>query len=211
MKVRFAVAMGLLFAVLTSPVVRADGIAGANTTTWIATESTLVSNATTQLYELAFNGPSTWTIELSCSSFSPPHFNCLGGAIHDIHSLNGNILNFPGATDFQLESDNIWDNIGGSGAPRTGCSSSFFPPCEPGIVNVYSATETWFPFGLGGPGTPGIQGFSLQFTLLDSFPSSPSPEQTPEPSSLLLMGTGVLGIAVAFWKRRNVPALLGRV
>jgi hypothetical protein len=82
-------------------------------------------------------------------------------------------------------------------------NGSFFHPSGDGFVSDAlvgrgTATLTLAP-SLGIPGTWSLQGARYSF-------ADPSPAPTPEPGTLLLMGTGLIGLAAIVRRARKPPA-----
>lgn len=181
------VVLAVILAASSTP---ADPIVGS--TTWVATETTVEANATTQIYFWSFVGPTDFTVTESFA-FSSPSF---GGfnffpTDHSISGISNEDFVGSGFVNDLIIVDAIFI-LTGAESPRSGCSVSDFPPCELGVVNVFSVTMGWavIPEGPGGELETTLGKFSFP-TLLESVPVS----STPEPSTLLLLGAGLIGLS----------------
>jgi hypothetical protein len=163
----------------------------ADSTACVATETTSVADATTQIYSWSFVGPTDCTL-VDTFSFGPP----IGS--FDFFLTNDVLSGVPGHNILGIlfpDDGTVFDPLmilTGGESPLSGCSLSDFPLCQPGVVNAYLATIDWslLPEEPGGELEAGAFNFSI------------TPISRPEPGTLLLLGTGLIGVScLGKWKR----------
>jgi hypothetical protein len=180
----------LLFTIfLVAPTLRADSF----TTTYVATDTLTSATATSESWAWTFTGPQATFGYVA--NFAPSSFLPFWGFTGD----SG--LSFISGTLPEGEILNFFHDTGSRGAPMNDCflGQTFgIIPCDPGRVNVWFApivTTTAF----AQDGSSATFFTDLGLTPIGSFPVEPPPTSTPEPGSLVLLGSGVLGLV--FGKR----------
>ena len=153
---------------------------------------------------ITITGPTTFTVATSSPDLGPYDGadDTLVGVINSSGATVNSIFLSSNTDIFGFDGDGACTTINASGGSCTSPDPNGYG--GPGVTysNIDPLDESGDVNFAGGLPPGGTAWFSLEEALTASQIGPPAPTVTPEPSSLMLLGTGALGVLTAIRRRR---------